>query len=224
MISIRDLSVRAGSFALDGISFEIPTGEYGILMGKTGCGKTTVLEAICGLKPVVSGSIRLMSKEVVGLRPGERGLGFVPQDGALFSTLTVRRHLAFSLEVRRQARSAIDRRVGELSELLGLDHLLDRRPQGLSGGERQRVALGRALAFEPGVLCLDEPLSALDEETRREMCDLLASVRQETGVTTLHITHSLWEARTLADRVLLLENGEVSVRSLDGPGVSTEAS
>ncbi len=223
MISIRDLSVRAGSFALDGISFEIPTGEYGILMGKTGCGKTTVLEAICGLKPVVSGSIRLMSNEVVGLRPGERGIGFVPQDGALFSTLTVRRHLSFALEVRRQARSAIDRRVGQLSELLGLDHLLDRRPQGLSGGERQRVALGRALAFEPGVLCLDEPLSALDEETRREMCDLLDNVRRETGVTTLHITHSLWEARTLADRVLLLENGEVSVRSLDGPGVSTEA-
>jgi ABC-type sugar transport system ATPase subunit len=224
MISVQDLCVRAGSFALDGISFEIPTGEYGILMGKTGCGKTTILEAICGLKSVVSGSIRLMSKEVVGLRPADRGIGFVPQDGALFSTLTIRQHLAFSLEVRKQSRGVIEKRVDELSELLGIGHLLERRPQGLSGGERQRVSLGRALAFEPGILCLDEPLSALDEDTRRETCELLASVREKTGVTTLHITHSLWEARQLADRVLVLEDGEISHRPADEWRVSTEES
>src|SRR3990172_1817105 len=145
MISINNLVVRAGSFLLDQISFEVPAGQYAVLMGKTGSGKTTLLEAICGLKRVLHGSIRLGGREVSRLRPAERGIGYVPQDKALFTTMTVREHLAFSLVLRCWTRPEIDQRVQELSELLGLQALLTRRPAGLSGGEAQRVALGRAL-------------------------------------------------------------------------------
>jgi ABC-type sugar transport system ATPase subunit len=174
-------------------------------MGKTGCGKTTLLEAICGLRQVHAGRIVLLGRDVTQLKPAQRGVGYVPQDLALFPGHTVREHLAFALEVRRWSRAAIDARVRELAGLLGITHLLDRYPQGLSGGEAQRVALGRALAFHPPVLLLDEPLSALDEDTRSEMATLLRDVQRQTGVTTLHVTHSLTEARRLADRLFVLE-------------------
>jgi len=123
--------------------------------------------------------------------------------------MTVREHLGFALAIRRWPRQKIAQRVAELAELLGIGHLLERRPQGLSGGEIQRVALGRALALRPGVLVLDEPLSALDEETRGEMYDLLRSVRAESRATVLHVTHNRSEARQLADIVLEIQDGQV---------------
>ncbi|HWG46406.1 MAG TPA: ATP-binding cassette domain-containing protein [Gemmataceae bacterium] len=216
MIAVTHFAVRAGVFRLEDISFTAAGGEYIILMGKTGTGKTTLLEAICGLKPVHSGSIHLHGHDVTHLKPAERGIGYVPQDLALFPTLTVREHLAFALMVRRWDNIAIGRRVDELSELLSVRHLLERKPQGLSGGEAQRVALGRALAFRPAVLLLDEPLSALDDETRADMAALLHSVQKLTGVTTLHVTHSLNEAKKLADRLLILKNGKIEEASLTG--------
>ena len=216
MIAVKNLSLAVGDFALEDVSFEIPTRAYCALMGKTGCGKTTVLEAICGLRSVSSGSIRLMSREVAGLPPAARGIGFVPQDGALFSTMPVEENLGFSLAVRGRPKEVVSERVGQLADLLGISGLLGRRIQGLSGGERQRVALGRALAFEPGILCLDEPLSALDDDTKEGLIDLLGKVREETGVTTLHITHSLREARSLCDMLLVMEDSGVRERSLEG--------
>ncbi len=209
MIRVENLRVQAGTFSLDSISFEVATGQYAVLMGRTGAGKTTLMESICGLRRVAGGRIRLMDRDVTGLKPAERGIGFVPQDGALFETMAVRQQLSFALTVRKWKRPETDRRVNELAELLGIKHLLDRRPAGLSGGERQRVALGRALAARPGVLCLDEPLSALDDATREEMYGLLSSVRRLAGVTTLHITHNRSESIRLADVVLLLEAGKI---------------
>jgi ABC-type sugar transport system ATPase subunit len=209
MIAVENLSIQAGTFLLEGVSFSIAAGEYAALMGKTGTGKTTLLEALCGLVPIRSGAILLGGGDVTRLRPAERGVGYVPQDRALFPTLTVREHLAFALHVRGWDGPAIAHRVEELSGLLGLTHLLGRKPQGLSGGESQRVALGRALAFRPSILLLDEPLSALDDETRSDMIALLRSVQKLTGVTTLHVTHSLSEARRLADRILVLDGGRV---------------
>ena len=209
MIQVEKLAMRVGQFVLRDVSFTIPTGRYGFLMGKTGSGKTTILEAICGLKPVAGGCIRLMDRDVTRLKPAVRGIGYVPQDGALFPTLSVREHLAFALSVRRWSQDAILERVDELAELLGLTRLLERTPHGLSGGEAQRVALGRALASHPSVLCLDEPLSALDDETRAEMCEVLLNVRKRTGVTILHVTHSLEEARRLADHVFVLQDGKL---------------
>ena len=209
MIAVEHLHVRVGSFELRDISFEVPQGQFGVLMGKTGTGKTTLLEAICGLKPVIAGTIRLTGEDVTRLKPAERGIGYVPQDGALFSSMTVREHLAFAPATRKWERQAIRTRVAELAELLGLTALLDRRPQGLSGGEAQRVALGRALACRPRILCLDEPLSALDEDTKAGLYELLLSVRQRERVTALYVTHSREDAERLADVRLRLDNGTI---------------
>ncbi len=209
MIDISGLSITAGAFSLRDVRFTVPTGKYTVLMGRTGCGKTTLLEAICGLRSVCAGRVRLMGRDVTNHSPGVRGIGYVPQDKALFSTMTVRGHLSFSLEIRKLPRPQIDARVVEISELLGIAKLLDRRPAGLSGGESQRVALGRALSFHPGILLLDEPLSALDDQTREEMYALLKSIRERTGVTTLHVTHHQGEAERLADEILILENGGI---------------
>ena len=213
MIEVADLSVRAGAFALERVSFQVPARQYAVLMGKTGSGKTTLLEAICGLRALRSGRIALRGSDVTALKPRERGIGYVPQDAALFSTMTVREHLAFALVVRRWDETEIERRVGELAEWLDLRALLGRKPAGLSGGELQRVALGRALACRPEILCLDEPLSALDEETREDMYGLLKSVREHTHVTTLHVSHSFADAQKLADLVLVLKDGRVQAVS-----------
>lgn len=215
MIAVRDLSISQGDFALQGVSFAVPTGRYGILMGRTGCGKTTVLEAICGLRRIDAGRIELDGQDVTSWKAAQRGIGYVPQDGALFNTMTVGRQIAFPLAIRGWPTQAKHDRVTELARLLGIDHLIERKPDGLSGGERQRVALGRALAFRPGVLCLDEPLSALDEETRQAMYDLLKRVQQHERVTALHITHSREEATALGDVVLRLEDGVVREVSPD---------
>lgn len=215
MIQVHQLHARAGAFSIRDVSFTVPQGCYGVLMGRTGSGKTTLLEAICGLRHVVAGRIRIGGRDVTDLKPAERGIGLVPQDLALFPTMSVRRHLAFALEIRRVPPATIDARVTELARLLGIAHLLDRSTAGLSGGESQRVALGRALSFRPGVLLLDEPLSALDETTRDEMHALLRDVQRSTQVTTLHITHSRAEARALAQRLLVVENNTVREAAIE---------
>lgn len=209
MIVVEGLCVRVGAFLLDGVSLEVPEGGYGVLMGPTGSGKTTLLETICGLRRPQGGRIVLGGREVTDLPPAARGVGYVPQDRALFSTFTVREHLAFALKVQRRPQAEVERRVADLAERLGLGRLLDRRPGGLSGGEAQRVALGRALAGSPRVLVLDEPLTALDEETREEMFVLLEEIRRGMGVTTLHVTHSRTEALRLGDRVFVMEAGRL---------------
>jgi ABC-type sugar transport system ATPase subunit len=223
VIQIENITVHAGSFRLRDVSLSVPSGSYGVLMGKTGCGKTTLLESVIGLKKTVSGAISLYGADVTNAKPALRGIGFVPQDGALFPNMTVHENLAFALTIRKRSRAEIEERVVELAGLLGLAHLLDRKPRGLSGGESQRVALGRALAARPRVLCLDEPMSSLDDETRREMCTLLKAVRARTGVTALHITHNLGEAVELADRVFRLDGGKIrevtqEIRQANGVG------
>ena len=218
MIQLQDLTVRAGGFRIEGVHLEIRAGEYAVLMGRTGSGKTTILEAICGLRRVTSGSIRLMGRDVTRWKPAERGIGYVPQDRALFQTMTVRRNLAFALDIRGWPRREMAERVEELASWLGLSKLLDRLPAGLSGGEAQRVALGRALASRPAILCLDEPLSALDEETRDEIHGLLETIQDRTGATTLHVTHSRLDARRLADRVFRIRDGKVTEIRLEDIG------
>ncbi len=209
MIELQRVSLRAGNFALHDISLRVESGEYAVLMGRTGRGKTTLLEAICGLRKVESGRIVLHGDDVTEWSPADRQIGYVPQDLALFPTLTVRQHLEFAVRLRKSAPAVIRERVDEMSALLGITPLLERHVQGLSGGESQRVALGRALSFHPAVLLLDEPLSALDEATRGEMYALLRSIRERTGVTVLHVTHSRQEAAALADRLLVLEDGRI---------------
>jgi ABC-type sugar transport system ATPase subunit len=212
MIELYDLSIRCGSFSLSNISLAIPEGAYAVLMGGTGQGKTTILEAICGLRPIAGGRIVLDGEDVTRWKPADRSVGYVPQDLALFPTLTVRGHLEFALRLRRHSATSIQARVKELADVLGIGPLLSRRIQGLSGGEAQRVALGRALSFHPRILLLDEPLTALDEPTRDRLCELLRNVQRKSGLTTLHITHSRAEARQLAERLLMLVGGKLAER------------
>lgn len=209
MIVCHQLTIATESFRIDDVALEVPAGAYGVLMGATGCGKTTLLEAICGLRAIDRGSIRLAGRDVTHLRPGERNIGYVPQEGAVFPRMTVRENLGFALAVRGRPAAEVASRAAELAERLSIAHLLKRKAVGLSGGESQRVALGRALAARPTVLLLDEPLSALDETTRQQMIELLKEVHQETNTTTLHVTHSRSEAKHLADMLLKMEDGKV---------------
>lgn len=211
MIAVERLSVRSGGFSLQDISFQVAAGSWCVLMGKTGSGKTTLLEAICGLRHVTGGRVLLAERDVTCAPPAARGIGYVPQDKALFTTMTVRENLGFALTVRGWNRHEINSRVNELATLLGITPLLERYPARLSGGEAQRIALGRALAARPAVLCLDEPLSALDDETRDEMHSVLRALRHHTTVTTLHITHHVADAQKLADQVLFLSGGTITL-------------
>lgn len=209
MIELQCVAMQAGEFKLQDISFAVANGQYAMLMGRTGCGKTSLLEAICGLRRVAGGVVRIAGIDVTHWSPADRGIGYVPQDLALFPTLTVAEHLQFALKIRRWSHAAIRARIDELASVLGIEHLLKRRVQALSGGEAQRTALGRALSFRPNVLLLDEPLSALDDATRRDMYALLRTVKEATGVTTLHVTHSHDEANALADVLLRLKSGSI---------------
>ena len=210
LIHINHVTLQAGDFRLENVSFQVPTGDYCVLMGKTGCGKTTVLEAVAGLKQVESGQITLSQKDVTTLHPRARNVGYMPQDGALFNTMSVSQNLSFALQIRNQDRQRMQKRVDELATMLEITPLLKRQIHGLSGGERQRVALGRALSFRPTTLLLDEPLSALDDNTHDQMCKLLEDVQQQTGVTVLHVTHSQQEAERLAQWIVHIEDGLVT--------------
>lgn len=209
MIAVENATILAGSFRLEGVQLHVPAGKYGVLMGETGSGKTTLVEGICGLRPVVSGVIRLGERDVTQQAPALRNIGYVPQDAALFPRMNVRRHLTFPLEIRKWRGSDIDCRTDELVEILAIEHLLHRGIHGLSGGERQRVAIGRALSWGPTTLLLDEPFSALDENTRAQMVETLQNVQRETGTTVLHVTHNDSEARLLANQLFLLQQGGI---------------
>jgi ABC-type sugar transport system ATPase subunit len=205
MITLDQVTIQSGSFRLANISLRIKPGEYVALMGRTGQGKTTLLEAVAGLRDTQAGRISIGSCDVTALPPAARGVGYVPQDLALFPTLSVVENLGFALQVRGMDSRAIGERVGEVADWLGISPLLARGVRQLSGGEAQRVALGRALAFEPKVLLLDEPFSALDEKTREDMHRLMQRICEKTGVTVLHVTHSQSEATALATRVITME-------------------
>lgn len=214
MIEIENLTVRSGAFVLSNFTATIPDGDYAVLMGGTGQGKTTILEAICGFRPIENGRIRLAGDDVTRWKSADRNIGYVPQDLALFPTMSVREHLEFALRLRRASRALLRERVAELADVLGIGPLLDRRIRGLSGGEAQRVALGRALSFRPRVLLLDEPLNALDETTRDRLCELLRTIQKRDRLTTIHVTHSAAEAKNLADRLFVIAGGSVEERSL----------
>jgi ABC-type sugar transport system ATPase subunit len=213
MIELRNVSIRAGAFALNDVSLTIQRGQYAVLMGRTGRGKTTILESICGLRSIQAGKILIDDTDITQWSPADRAIGYVPQDLALFPNMNVRAHLEFALWLRSQSRSMIAERVAEIANVLGIDHLLERSIHKLSGGESQRVALGRALSFRPSVLLLDEPLSALDEATRNQIQSLLKRINREFNVTVLHVTHSTEEAETLADLQFQLEDGRIAMKS-----------
>ncbi len=210
MIELQNVTIIAGKFFLKQLSLKVAAGEYAVLMGQTGHGKTTILESICGLRNVTAGKILIRDQNVTDFLPGDREIGYVPQDLALFPTMTVQQNLEFGLKLRKWPAAEIASRTLELSGVLNIRTILNRSVKALSGGESQRVALGRALSFRPSVLLLDEPFSALDESTRAEMHELLRTVTKSSDVTTLHITHSTQEAEALANRRFVLKDGLIS--------------
>ena len=206
-ICLENVSFTIGSFTMHDVSLSIPEGEYFVLTGPNGAGKTIMIKLIAGLLKPKSGEIRLLTRTMTHLPPWERNVGYVPQDGVLFPNRTVRGNIEFGLEVRGMDREAVEAGVGEAADLIGIGNLLDRTTDGLSGGERQKVALARALAFRPSVLLLDEPISAIHEDTRDALCGVLRTVQRETGVTALHVAHSRAETELVADRVGVLIDG-----------------
>jgi len=198
MLQVDGLVAEAGTFRIGPIGFEIPESGCVAIMGRTGSGKTTLLESICGLRRIESGRVLLDGIDITNREPGRREIGFVPQDVALFRSMSVREHLEFGPRLQNWKRTAIRDRVTELAEQLQIVDLLDRKPRGLSGGESKRVALGRAIASRPKLLCLDECLSGLDDDTHTQILDLLRDLVTSRGLATLHITHRRSEAEALA--------------------------
>lgn len=214
MIRLENISWSAPGFALREVNFSVPTKRYAVLMGRTGTGKTSLLEMLCGLRAPQSGKVWLDDRDVTNDAPGARGIGYVPQDGALFPTMTVRQQIGFGLRMKRKTTEEIEAQVDELAREVSVSHLLDRKPHGLSGGEKQRVALARALVMRPSVLLLDEPLASLDEDTQSGLIELLKRTQREHGITVLHVTHSRREAEMLGEVRLRLLDGKVTEDSL----------
>lgn len=203
MISAEEISFGIGTFELRCLSINIAEGEYFILLGPPGSGKTIFLECLCGLKKIRSGRIIIDGCDVTALEPRRRGIGYVPQDYALFPHLSVEQNITFGL----RAHGYDETNINETAELLGISHLLSRSVDGLSGGEKQRVALARALVLQPKILLLDEPVCALDEVTRQEVCAQLLAIQRKLGLTTIHVSHNLEEAFSVADRAAILHQG-----------------
>jgi sulfate transport system ATP-binding protein len=210
MISVSSVSKRYGEFAaLDDVSVDIEPGSLTALLGPSGSGKSTLLRVIAGLEVPDTGHVVLEDRDVTGLAPQQRDIGFVFQHYAAFKHMTVRDNVAFGLKVRKRPKAEIASKVDELLGIVGLAGYQDRYPSQLSGGQRQRMALARALAIEPKVLLLDEPFGALDANVRAELRAWLRRLHDEVHVTTVLVTHDQEEAMELADRIVVLNAGKV---------------
>ena len=213
-ITIDHISRRFGNYpALDGVSLDLPEGEFVALLGPSGSGKTTLLRIIAGLEYAEQGSIAFGGEDVTDMPVQDRGIGFVFQQYALFRHMTVAKNIAFGLDVlpraKRPSKADIAARIDELLELVQLSGLGGRYPSQLSGGQRQRVALARALARNPRILLLDEPFGALDAKVRRELRKALRQIHDRLGITSIFVTHDREEAFALADRVAILNLGRI---------------
>ncbi|MEQ8607453.1 MAG: putative 2-aminoethylphosphonate ABC transporter ATP-binding protein [Rhodospirillales bacterium] len=209
-LKITDITKKFGEFtALKNISLDIFEKEFVCFLGPSGCGKTTLLRAIAGLDIQTHGKVFQKGRDISELPPAARDFGIVFQSYALFPNLTVRRNVAYGLENQKLPKKETERRVTELLELVGLPDQGDKFPAQLSGGQQQRVALARALATEPGLLLLDEPLSALDAKVRTHLRHEIKELQSKIGITTIMVTHDQEEALTMADRIVVMNNGVI---------------
>jgi iron(III) transport system ATP-binding protein len=209
-LSVKKVNKHFGKFqALKDVNFDVQEGEFVCILGPSGCGKTTLLRVIAGLESQSEGEINQNNKNISQLPPDQRDFGIVFQSYALFPNLTVKNNISFGLKTRKQNKDVIDRRVDELLNLVGLSDHINKYSAQLSGGEQQRVALARALAPSPGLLLLDEPLSALDAKVRQHLRLEIKNLQRKLGVTTIMVTHDQEEALTMADRIILMNKGVI---------------
>jgi sulfate transport system ATP-binding protein len=210
MITVTGARKNYGSFAaLDDVTLDIPAGTLTALLGPSGSGKSTLLRSIAGLEQLDGGRIVIGGRDVTGVAPQKRGIGFVFQHYAAFKHMTVRDNVAFGLTIRKRPKDEVARKVTDLLEIVGLDGFQHRYPAQLSGGQRQRMALARALAVDPEVLLLDEPFGALDAKVRADLRQWLRRLHDEVHVTTVLVTHDQEEALDVADRIAVLNKGRI---------------
>ena len=215
MIRIENISKDWKEFKLDDVSIQIEDGEYFVILGPSGSGKTMLLELMAGIWDPDSGKIFMGGKEITRLPPEQRGVGFVYQDYMLFPHKTVFENIAFGLKMAKLPHDEIKNKVNEMMKVLRIEHLANRLPRTLSGGEQQRTALARALIIHPRVLLMDEPLSALDKNTRDDLMQELKQLHQNFDVTIVHVTHNFDEALMLAEQDGIVFLDEIHQRSSD---------
>lgn len=209
-VTIRDLRKSYGTEEiLHGLSIDIADSEFVVLVGPSGCGKSTLLRMIAGLEPINSGTIAISDRVVNSLPPSERDIAMVFQTYALYPHKSVAENMGFALKVAKKDKTEIEKRVREAAEILGLTDYLKRKPRQLSGGQRQRVAMGRAIVRDPQVFLFDEPLSNLDAKLRVQMRTEIKELHQRLKTTTVFVTHDQIEAMTLADRIVVMQNGHI---------------
>lgn len=209
-IETHDLVKEWGKIrAVDGVSFQVAKGSLTVLLGPSGCGKSTILRMIAGLEDVTSGQIAIGGQDITHKDAAKRGVSMVFQSYALFPHLSVRENILFGLKVRSVPAVERQNRLSEVAKMVGLEELLRRKPANLSGGQRQRVALARSIVSRQPVCLMDEPLSNLDAKLRNEMRDEIRTLQQKLGLTMIYVTHDQIEAMTMADQVVLLQNGRI---------------
>ncbi len=209
MLEVKDLTLCAGAFQVNRVSFRVAKGSCHVLLGPTGSGKTLILESVAGLRRLQEGSIQLAGDEISGTFPEKRKIAYLPQDLALFPTMTVKENIAYSLRISGLAKRERYARVKDIAVSLGIGEILERNINYLSGGEKQRVALARALVAGSRMMLLDEPLSSLHTGLRREIWHLLQRIRKEHNLTCLMVTHDLDEALFLGDTISIIHGGRL---------------
>lgn len=209
-LELKDVNKAYGKVnVIRNVELEIDKGEFVVFVGPSGCGKSTLLRLIAGLETLTSGEIIIADRPVMDLPPSKRGIAMVFQSYALYPHMTVFHNMAFSLSLQGLTKAEIRERVEAAAKILQMEHLLDRRPAALSGGQRQRVAIGRAIVRNPDVFLFDEPLSNLDAALRHDTRVEIAKLHNQLGATTIYVTHDQVEAMTLADKIVVLKDGEV---------------
>lgn len=209
MLEVKGLCVQRGTFSLRDVTFDVQDGEYFVLTGPTGSGKTMLLESIAGLNSVSSGQVWVNGRDVTSFNLEKRKIGFAYQDCAIYGHLSVRDNISFGLMYRYKTRREIEQAIDRAVELLGIEHLLGKRPTFLSGGEAQKIALARAIAIKPDLLLFDEPLSAVDAETKDAYGRELRELHNRLKLPTIHVTHDFEEAMALGDRMAVMWEGRI---------------